>query len=261
VFTNDTLAANVGTDENGMGSDVADIDGDGDLDWFVTAIWDTDACDNTWGCTGNRLYLNDGNGVFTDGTDAAGVRDGAWGWGAAMVDWDNDGDVDILHTNGFPDPAFTGDETRVFDNDGYGVFTDVACEVGAGIPGQGRALIPFDYDNDGDLDLLNVLADAPPVLLRNDGAEANSWLRVRVSEPGNPFGMGAQVWVTPTAGGPSMRRDVHANTGFVGMRPLEAHFGLGGHEADLDEVRVVWPDGAETLVNAVSPRQILDITR
>ena len=76
TFTDGTAAAGVGLDENGMGSAVGDINGDGLLDWFVTSI--------SGGLlppyTGNRMYLNNGDRTFTDYTEAAGVRDGFWGW-------------------------------------------------------------------------------------------------------------------------------------------------------------------------------------
>ena len=93
TFTNGTVAAQVGTDENGMGSTFGDYDGDGDLDWFVTSIYDPGVvpCNPNgcfWGASGNRLYRYDGNRTFTDTTDSADVRIGHWGWGAAFFDYD-----------------------------------------------------------------------------------------------------------------------------------------------------------------------------
>ncbi|MEM8680869.1 MAG: VCBS repeat-containing protein, partial [Planctomycetota bacterium] len=106
TFLDGTVAAGVGTDEYGMGSTVGDFDGDGDLDWFVTSI--DDDLYQVPQRDGNRLYRNEGNRVFTDATDDAGVRHGDWGWGASFVDFDNDGDWDIAHTNGmdWPSPFF-----------------------------------------------------------------------------------------------------------------------------------------------------------
>ncbi|MEE8523877.1 MAG: VCBS repeat-containing protein, partial [Thermoanaerobaculia bacterium] len=88
------------SDENGMGSAVGDVDNDGDLDWFVSSIWDPDGiADGNWGITGNRLYRNNGdwsgsNFGFEDATDGAGVRQGYWGWGSCFADFDNDGWLD-----------------------------------------------------------------------------------------------------------------------------------------------------------------------
>ena len=82
------------TDENGMGAAIGDFDGDGDLDWFVTSIFDgSGSTSEFWGDSGNRMYENVGGAVFVDATERAGVRDGAWGWGACAVDFDNDGDL------------------------------------------------------------------------------------------------------------------------------------------------------------------------
>lgn len=80
TFSLGTTSAGVGTDQNGMGLTVGDLDGDGLLDLFVTAIYDPRAiclqgiCN--WGWSGNRLYINSGDRTFEDRTDAAGVRDG-----------------------------------------------------------------------------------------------------------------------------------------------------------------------------------------
>ena len=91
------------TDENGMGTAIGDYDGDGALAWFVSGIRDTDGTtEGSWGTSGNRLYRNDGAGAFTDSTDAAGVRDGAWGWAASFADFDNDGWLDLIQANGWP---------------------------------------------------------------------------------------------------------------------------------------------------------------
>lgn len=68
------------TDGNGMGAAVGDYDGDGDLDWFVSSIWDPNGvAEGNWDVTGNRLYRNRGDGSFEDATEAAGVREGYWG--------------------------------------------------------------------------------------------------------------------------------------------------------------------------------------
>jgi hypothetical protein len=69
------------------------------------------------------------------------------------------------------------------------------------------------------------------------------------------------VWLTPDAGDLALRQDIHANTNYVGTRSPVAHFGLADHEADLFELRVVWPDGAETIVAPVVPRQTLTVSR
>jgi len=108
------------------------------------------------------------------------VRDGAWGWGAAFFDYDNDGDLDLGMTNGFPfDPDFLADPVRLWRNDG-GAMTEIAQALGMTDDGDGRAYLTFDYDNDGDLDVFLTNHHGTPVLYRNDGGNDGDWLRVRV---------------------------------------------------------------------------------
>src|SRR5690606_9277092 len=108
-------------DENGMGAAVGDFDGDGDLDWFVSSIFDPTDVEGNWGASGNRLYRNDGSGNFEDVSAAANIRDGGWGWGSCFADFDLDGDLDLFHTNGYPEleaAEFHDDHSRLFVNNG-----------------------------------------------------------------------------------------------------------------------------------------------
>src|SRR5690606_2148604 len=116
--------------QNGMGSALGDIDNDGDLDWFVTSI--SGPGDDNITPIGNRLYVNGGGAsIFIDATERLGVADGSWGWGACIVDIDNDGDLDIFHTNGWSEPylghvAWQAPEPRAFVMDESGTYTDEA---------------------------------------------------------------------------------------------------------------------------------------
>ncbi len=240
------------TDENGMGAAIGDYDGDGDLDWFITCIHEPDPTRPTaWGQTGNRLYRNRGDGTFEDATEEAGVRFGFWGWAASFADLDNDGDLDLVHANGWPSfgisHSFIEDPTRVFLNNGNGRFTDHAGTVGVSDTSQTRSLVCFDYDNDGDLDLFLAANRQQPHLYRNDGPVGH-WLRVvlRGRAP-NTQGIGARVFLT--AGGNTAMREIRAGSNFESNNPANAHFGLGGNTT-VTRVRVVWPNGTETIVNA-----------
>ena len=255
TFSDGTLAAGVGTDENGMGSTLGDYDGDGDLDWFVTSIFDaaetcsTQTCN--WGYSGNRLYRNDGNRSFTDATDASGVREGFWGWGTAFFDYDNDGDLDLVMTNGvdFPDipadAAFNNDPMRFWENDGSGIYTETSLLVGLTDTRQGKGLVVFDYDNDGDLDLFIVNNAAGPVLYRNDGGNNADWLRIQtIGTTSNLEGLGAKILVQPVAAGPIQRRDIGVGSHFLGQSERIAHFGLAGPGgAPVHLVTITWPSG------------------
>ena len=261
TFTDGTVAAGVGTDESGMGSAIGDFDGDGDLDWFVTAIYPTCGIPCQPGA-GNRLYRNDGNRVFGDHTDIALVRRGYWGWGAAFLDFDNDRDLDLVMTNGMADwPDFENDPMRLWRNDGAGQMPEISADCGLSDTGRGKALVVFDYDGDGDQDVFVVNQGGRPVLYRNDGGNTNDWLRVRLeSSTLNRHGIGGRVTVVPATGATPMVREIRAGSQYLAQSEMIAHFGLGEQAGPIAEVRVRWPtSGNVQVLTDVAPNQTLVI--
>jgi hypothetical protein len=266
-FIDGSIFSGVGTDQNGMGSALGDYDGDGDLDWFVTAIFDPDyQCDGVtcgWGTSGNRLYRNDGARHFSDVTDLAGVRDGGWGWGAELFDLDNDGALDLVMTNGvdFPNPEaeyFHHDSTRLWRNRGDGGFDEVSAELGIDDESDGKGVVVFDYDRDGDQDVLIAQHGGRALLYRNDGGDENAWLRVQlIGTRSNRDGLGAQLRLRRRPGERPLLREISGGNGFLGQSETVAHFGLGAWDEPLAELRVRWPDGHEQVLHDVEPRQLL----
>ena len=250
------------SDENGMGSAIGDYDGDGDFDWFVSSIRDSDGTtEGNWGTSGNRLYRNRGDGTFDDATDQAGVRDGAWGWGASFADFNNDGRLDLIHVNGWPQgsPQFRGTRARLFIAAGAGPFHEQAAALGLDERVGGRGVACFDYDGDGDLDVFVANNSGPHHLWRNDGGRAGGhYLDVRVQgDPPNTFAIGAKVFVT--AAGREQMRDVRAGSNYVSQDQHEVHFGLGS-SAHVDRLRVVWPDGRHLIVEDIDGDRTVVVT-
>mgnify|MGYP000045609439 CR=1 FL=1 len=251
------------SDENGMGAALGDFDNDGELDWFVTSIFDPDgSAQGQWGVTGNRLYRNDGSSGFTDATAAAGVADGNWGWAACAADFDNDGNLDIFHVNGFGSPAdpffaeFNGQPARLFLGRGDGSFVAAAAERGIADTGSGRGVSCADYDRDGDIDVFLSNQHGSFRLYRNDGGNRASWLTVRFRLSGaNSQGIGARVHVT--AAGRTQLREIRAGSNYVSQDPPEAHFGLGD-AMEIDELRVEFRGRVAVLANFATNR-IIDI--
>ncbi|MEE9127323.1 MAG: CRTAC1 family protein [Planctomycetota bacterium] len=254
------------TDENGMGSAIADYDNDGDQDWFVSSIWDPNGVpEGTWGVTGNRLYRNTGLGVFEDETIPAGVQKGYWGWAASFADLDNDGNLDIIHVNGFRIPGVPGaaqtkefehDPTRLFMSTGNGKFVESSKKMGIDDTGQGRGLVCFDFDRDGDLDLFIANNQQPGRLLRND-QKSGRYLGVKLrGKAPNTEAIGAKIYVT--TGSVTQMRELRAGSNFVSQDPAEAHFGMGS-QVVVEELHIIWPDGSETLMLEVPTNQRLVI--
>ena len=248
---------NVITDEAGMGASVADFDNDGDLDWFVSSIYEV----NSRFRTGNRLYENLGNGIFADSTDAAGVRDGYWGWASCAADFNNDGLLDIFHVNGIAMSAaaiFLDDPSRLFIANGDGSFTEYSEALGLIDDKQGRGVVCFDGDQDGDIDIFIANNNDRPSLYRNDGGNKLAYLNVRlVGNAPNTAAIGARVFVS--SDGVTQMREISSGNNYVSQNPAEQHFGLN-QAGTADSIRVRWPDGTETVRNGIATNQRIRVT-
>ncbi len=267
AFVDATTAAI--SDENGMGAGVIDIDHDGDFDWFVSSIWFSGRDkEYAGGTSGNRLYRNDGSGNFTDITDAAGVRDGDWGWGSCFADFNNDGHPDIFHTNGMttltardndlthPLYTFFKDPSRLFMANGDGTFSEQANALGINHVAQGRGIICADYDNDGRVDILIANNRDSPTVYRNQVASANNWLKIDLEgQTNNRRGIGAKVSVQTSSH--TQSREVVMGSNYLSQSPATLHFGLGSDSTA--DVIVRWPDGTLTTVNAVASDQRITV--
>jgi len=232
--------------EFGMGSALGDIDNDGDLDWFISSLFGPGSDILT--PQGNRLYINDGSGTrFIDETARLGVADGSWGWAACFLDIDNDADLDIYHTNGWP-LAFLGHQVwqtpaaRAYVMNEAGTYTEEADRLGLAEDSSGRGAVCADFDHDGDTDILE-LTDAPgnsAKLWENRTAAAGrNFLRVKLEGlPPNTEAAGARIFAQ--IGDTRQMREIMIGSNYTSQNPTVQIFGLGSAEF-VDELLVEWP--------------------
>lgn len=243
-----------GLSEAGMGLAVADQDGDGLPDLFVT----------NYAFETNALYRNLGGFVFQHVSEATGLGAPSFpyvGFGTDFADLDDDGDLDLVVANGHTvdDPKsldlgeIPGQELLLFIADGRGRFETAGVEAGAvfGRTYVGRGTIPGDIDDDGDLDLIVTSVDVPTLVLANSPSpgrpRSGHFLTVVLHGRGmNSDAVGAKVEVV--AGGRTQTRTVMAGTSYLCDADPRLHFGLGELAGDVDVVRITWPSGKETLI-------------
>ena len=245
-----------GEEQAGMGVGVGDYDLDGHLDLFKTHF-----SEDT-----NGLYHNDGKGNFVDVTRVAriGVENRYVGWGAGIVDLDNDGYPDIFMVTGsvYPElektmPQFPNKTPRVvFRNLGNGTFEELLDEAGPGVsaPHCSRGCAFGDFDNDGDLDVLIVNLNEPPSLLRNDLRGSNHWLKLKlVGTKSNRSAIGARVVVR--YGKKVQAQEVLSQSSFYSVNDSRLHFGLGSEKTA--DIAIRWPSGAHEELKAVAADQLI----
>jgi enediyne biosynthesis protein E4 len=247
-----------GVEQAGMGVAIGDYDLDGHVDIFKTHF-----ADDT-----NVLYRNDGKGNFDDFTIRAGiaVETRYVGWGAGMVDLDNDGYPDLFVVTGsvYPEvertlPAYPFRTPRlVFRNLGDGRFEELIEEAGPGVVAAhtSRGCAFGDFDNDGDVDVLVVNMNEPPSLLRNDVTGSGHWLKVLLQGvQSNRSAIGARV--IARYGGRAQAQDVTAQASFYSASDRRLHFGLGA--ATAADLTIRWPNGATENVPQVAGDQLVVI--
>ncbi len=258
----DTMKMNLAI--NAMGTAVGDYNGDGLLDYYITNI------------RGNKFMVNQGKGKpFIDmskqlGTRLSRVSDkgGIYqpvSWGANFADFDNDGDLDLFVANGCLNPYVEPNPDYYFENVN-GHYVNKSQEKTLADRGVSRGSVVFDFDNDGDLDLLvvnqkpinNNFSDPSPTLLyRNDSAKGN-WLKVQLTGiDADKNGIGSRVELF--IGNKKMICEIDGGSSHSSQNSVIAHFGLGTANM-VDTVKIIWVGGKEQVLVHQKANQLLKIT-
>lgn len=238
----------------------------------------------------NMLQINNGNGTFSEQGQMAGIHQTEWSWSALVADVDNDGNRDVLITNGFPKDVTDRDyvmfkrEVGVFNherslidsipvlkipnyayrNEGNLSFRDLTKEWGMSQPSFSNGAAFSDLDNDGDLDYVVNNINDKAFLYENTtyakGKEntGNHFLRVRLEGTKlNKSGLGAKVTIEYDSG-KNQYHDHSIYRGYLSTVEDVIHFGIGSART-IDKLMVEWPDGSKQSLIDVEADQLITL--
>jgi hypothetical protein len=247
-----------GREQSGMGSDVADYNGDGRLD-IVKTNFEQDT---------STLYRNNANGTFDDVTFASGlgVNTSFVGWGVGFLDFDSDGWPDLLMANGhiyeevdaLNDTSYK-ERKILYRNQGNGAFEDVSLRGGSGLllKRASRGVAFGDLFNTGQTNIvINNLADKPTLLCNQMTYKNNSLTLQLVGKAPNQLAIGARA--TVTVNGHRMISEVRSGGSYLSQNDLRLRFGLGS-ALHADKIEIRWPDGHTDILSDISKGAIVTV--
>nr|VFJ77912.1 MAG: Repeat domain-containing protein [Candidatus Kentron sp. FW] len=281
TFREEGIEFGLAFDRNGaatgaMGSDAAYYRNDDDLGLAV----------GNFANEMTSLYVSQGNSIqFTDEAIGEGLGTAsrlALTFGLFFFDYDLDGRLDLFQANGHLEEDINlvqssqhyAQPPQLFWNCGPSA-SATFCQVSSPDGGDGlarrlvgRGAAFGDPDNDGDLDIVITQVGRRPVLLRNDRAPGNHWLRVELIGDSldkentdirvNRDAIG--TWVEVTAGAVTQRRQVIPTRSYLSQMELPLTFGLGKVEG-IERVRILWPDGVSQEIEGLALDSFIRVER
>jgi enediyne biosynthesis protein E4 len=240
----------IGEAAGSMNATIADADGNGFPDIFVTRLG--------YG----SLYMRRPDGFYEDrmwGSGLGQLTERYVGWGGCFIDVDNNGLQDLFIANGSAFHLGEGSLPLLLQNVGQARYRDAAAEGGSFFsrPLQGRGAAVLDHNNDGQLDLLVTTLGGPVVLLENRASTGSHWIKFSLEGTrSNRDGYGAHV--TVRAGDRSWQSQALCPTGFLLQGDKRVHFGLGATD-HADEVIIRWPSGIVQVLKDVGIDRVLHV--
>jgi enediyne biosynthesis protein E4 len=232
-----------------MAASVGDCNGDGLPDILVSRLG--------YG----SLYMGSQQGIFIDQmmlSRLGSITAQFVGWGCNFLDFDNDGDLDILIANGDAH-HLVGWESLLIENEGDGKYVDARQKGGVffetKIRARGSAIL--DFNNDGRMDALITSMGDRPFLIQNRDKSGNHWLKLSLEGTrSNRDGFGAKVRLE--ADGKRYSQEAHCPVGFLMQSDKRLHFGLG-KAATIEKVEIRWPSGQVQELGNVRADQVLKV--
>ena len=244
-----------------MGVDFRDYRNDGRPGLFITAL----------GGETFPVYRNEGNDLFTMDTYAANIGFPTYkmsGWGAGIVDFNNDGYKDLFSANSHVsenadiDPQQHYLQTNaIFENMKDSTFQDVSAHAGPGLSLRAahRGAAFGDLNNDGRIDIVVSVIAGHAELLYNTTATGNHWLLIQaIGTKSNRDGIGTQIKLTSQSGSVQFNQVTTAGS-YASSSDKRVHFGLG-RDTLVKEITLRWPSGTVQTLHNVKADQILKVT-
>ena len=278
-----------------MGMDFGDINNDGLTDFFVGDMLSKDATlrltqhglmDTTLPpdeaaaqVMHNGLFLNNGDGSFSEISWMAGVASSDWTWSTKFADIDLDGYLDLLVNNGMVGDLMDSDvlaninlpqfknapayydsypklatPNMAFRNNGDLTFTDVSAKWGVDDASIAHGATFADFDNDGDLDKIDSFMNAPLGVYRNNALRNRAVIEL-VGYRSNSFGIGAKVTIA-ASDGKKQTRQMSSSGGYLSSHAPLLVFGLGD-ATTIKHIEVEWPSGHYQKFSSVNKAPLL----
>jgi hypothetical protein len=244
-----------------MGVDFRDYRNDGRPGIFITAL----------GGETFPLYRNEGNDLFSMETYPANIGFSTYkmsGWGAGIVDLNNDGYKDLFSANSHVsenadiDPQQHYLQTNaIFENMQDNTFREVSAHAGPGLGLRAahRGAAFGDLNNDGKIDIVDSVIAGHAELLYNTTANGNHWLLIQtIGTKSNRDGIGTQIKLTSQSGSVQFNQVTTAGS-YASSSDKRVHFGLG-RDTLVKEITLRWPSGTVQTLHNVKADQILKVT-
>lgn len=278
-----------------MGSDSADIDNDGFIDFIATDMsgsthqrrmqmhqddkefWFLRVA-HPKQYPRNAVFVGTGSGRALEVGHMTGLANTDWTWSPKFGDFDNDGWVDLFIADGMARDFVNSDllktmrdrgnqnwlktpmlqePNHAYRNLGDLRFEDVSARWGVDARSASYGAVVADLDRDGDLDLVVMSLGESPLVYRNESTEGSSCLVRLRGQQSNAFGIGATVRIRTDFG--FLVRRMTLSSGFISANEPLLHFGLGGSK-EVKELQVEWPSGQTQSFVHLPVHQLLTIT-
>jgi len=236
----------------------------------------------------NDLFLSNTKDTILNGYDLStnigrGYSATGWSWDADFFDFDNDGDEDLYCLNGMNDfsvysienpfyfesqedsktvrYAQSSKENNVFFVNDGGELINKAEALGADLNSNARSASYFDFDNDGDLDIIINNYHEKATVLENKTSLDNHWIKIKLigdpNEKVNRDAIGSTI-ILNSKSNKDLWREIHSTSGYLSVHPKEQHFGLG--DDDTVTIKVLWSNGHKVELHGLPSKKQYRIT-